>query len=76
MQTNKKNLFYNSQHSFVKFKDISDFKELSLDSMQKSWMVFIKKVTRLKNLISKAKGNKNLKEKVLDNAGDLFNQLY
>ena len=39
-------------------------------------MVFIKKVTRLKNLISKAKGNKNLKEKGLDNAGDLFNQLY
>ena len=31
-----KNLFYISQHSFVKFKDISDFKELSLDSMQKS----------------------------------------
>ena len=72
----EKNLFYNSQHSFVKFKDISDFKELSVDSMQKSWMVFIKKVTRFKNLISQTKGNKNLKEKALGNAGDLFNQLY
>ena len=27
-----KNLIYNSQHSLDKFKDISDFKELSLDS--------------------------------------------
>ena len=39
-------------------------------------MVFIKKVTRFKNLISQTKGNKNLKEKALDNAEDLFNQLY
>ena len=26
---------YNSQHSFGKFKDINEFKELSLDSMYK-----------------------------------------
>ena len=31
-----KNLIYNSRHSFVKFKDIIDFKELSLDSMHKN----------------------------------------
>ena len=30
-----KNLIYNSQHSFTKFKDIDEFKELSLDSMYK-----------------------------------------
>ena len=30
-----KNLIYNSQHSFVKFKDIGEFKELSLNSMHK-----------------------------------------
>ena len=37
VNTNKhdKNLFYNPQHSFVKFKDVSDFKELSHDSMHK-----------------------------------------
>ena len=29
-----KNLIYNSSHNFVKFKDSSDFKKLSLDSMQ------------------------------------------
>ena len=28
-----KNLIYNSQHSFKKFEDIDEFKELSLDSM-------------------------------------------
>ena len=30
-----KNLIYNSQHSFRKFKDIDEFKELSLESMYK-----------------------------------------
>ena len=30
-----KYLVYNQQHSFAKFKDISDFKEISLDSMHK-----------------------------------------
>ena len=30
-----KNLIYNSQHSFVKFKDIGEFKEMSVDSMHK-----------------------------------------
>ena len=30
-----KYLVYNSQHSFAKFKDIDEFKELSLDSMYK-----------------------------------------
>ena len=30
-----KNLIYNSQHSFVKFEDIGEFKELSLDAMHK-----------------------------------------
>ena len=31
-----KNLIYNSRYSFVKFKDIIDFKQLSLDSMHKN----------------------------------------
>ena len=30
-----KNWIYNSQHRFTKFKDIDEFKELSLDSMFK-----------------------------------------
>ena len=37
-----KNLFYNSQHSFAKFKDISEFREMSLDSMHKRLQNFYK----------------------------------
>ena len=50
VNTNKhdKNLFYNPQHSFVKFKDVSDFKELPLDSMHKKLNDFHKKFSRLK----------------------------
>ena len=58
MQTNKKNLFYNSQHSFVKFKDISDFKELLLDSMYKKLNAVHKKFTIFKNLIHKQQKRK------------------
>ena len=42
------NLIYNSQHSFAKFKDISDLKEFSLDSMHKNWMIFIKNLPSLR----------------------------
>ena len=52
VNTNKqdKNLFYNSQHSFVKFKYVSGFKELLLDSMHKKLNDFHKKFTSLKKL--------------------------
>ena len=71
-----KNLIYNSQHSFVKFKDIGEFKELSLDSMYKKLNDFHKKFTKLKNISPQTKTNENLKEKLLDNVEDLFNELY
>ena len=35
-----KHLVYNQQHSFAKFKDLSDFKEMSLDSMHKKLSEF------------------------------------
>ena len=55
----EKNLFYNSQHSFVKFKDVSDFRDLSLDSMLKKLNdFFIKNLLCLKNLIQKQKKSK------------------
>ena len=47
----KKNLIYNSQYSFTKFKDIYEFKELSLDSMYKKLNNFLKKLISLKLLI-------------------------
>ena len=43
-------MFYNSQHGFEKFRDISDFKELSLDSMHKKLNDFHNKFTMFKNL--------------------------
>ena len=39
-----KNLIYNPQHSFAKFKDISDFKEMSLDSVHKRLQNFCEKI--------------------------------
>ena len=42
-----KNLIYNSQHSFTKFKDINEFKELSLDSMCKKLNHYLKKCLKL-----------------------------
>ena len=39
----EKKLIYNSQYSFTKFKDIYEFKDLSLDSMYKKLKNFLKK---------------------------------
>ena len=70
-----KNLIYNSQYSFTKFKDIDEFKELSLDSMYKK-LNDLKKINKLKAVHRQTDENKVLKPKVLDNVGDLFNELY
>ena len=45
-----KNLIYNSQHSSTKFKDIDEFKELSLDSMFKKLNDFKKRFNKLKTV--------------------------
>ena len=47
---NKQNkyLVYNSQHSFAEFKDIGEFKELSLDAMYKRLNNFQKRFNKLK----------------------------
>ena len=50
-----KHLVYNQQHSFAKFKDISNFKEMSLDSTHKRLMISIKNLLTLKVLIQKQK---------------------
>ena len=71
-----KNLIYNSQHSFVKLKDINEFKELSLDSMYKKLNDFKKRFNKLKTVDPQTNENKVLKLKVLLNVGDLFNELY
>ena len=68
-----KNLFYNSQHGFVKFRVSVILQNCHLILCTKKWMVFIKRFLCFKNLIHKQK-KEDLKEK--DNAGDLFNELY
>ena len=69
-------LICNSQHGFTKFKDINEFKELSLDSMYKKLNDFNKKINKLKAVDPQTDENKVLQPKVLDNVGDLFNELY
>ena len=56
-----KSLAYNSQYSFVKFKDVSEFKELSLDSMHKKMKNFHKKFTDLKNVTPQTEDKKKPK---------------
>ena len=72
-----KYLVYNSQHSFVKFKDINEFKELPLDSRYKRLNDFKKRFNRFNKTVNpQTDDNKVLKPKVLDDTGDLFNNLY
>ena len=71
-----KNLIYDNKHSFVKYKDIDDIKELSLDSMYKKLNKFNDEIISLKNVASRKEEKKELKNKVLSNAGDLYKNLY
>ena len=72
----RQTLIYNSQHSFTKFKDIDEFKELSLDSMYKKLNDFKKRFNKLKTVDPQTDENKVLKPKVLGNVVDLLNELY
>ena len=71
-----KNLIYDNKHSFVKYKDIDDIKELSLDSMYKKLNKFNDEIIGLKNVASRKEEKKELKNKVLSNAENLYNKLY
>ena len=71
-----KNLIYNSQHSFTKFKEIVEFKDSSRDSMYKKLDDFKIRFNKFKAVNQQKNDNKVLKPKVLDNVRDLFNDLY
>ena len=71
-----KNLIYNSKDSFVKQKDIDKFKELSLDSFYKKLNKFNGEITSLKNVSSRKKEKKELKNQILFNAKIFYNELY
>ena len=74
---NKQNkyLVYNSQHSFEKFKDINEFKELSLGSMYKRLNDFQKRFNKVKIVNPQTDNSEILKENVLDDIADIFNEL-
>ena len=71
-----KNVIYDNKHSFVKYKNIGDIKELSLDSLYKKLNKFNDEIISLKNVASRKKEKKELKNKVLSNAENLYNKLY
>ena len=71
-----KKLVYNSEHSFSKLKNISNIKKLSLDSMFNLMREYHKKIASLNNLVLRKENNKELKQEVLNNAGDIYNKLY
>ena len=71
-----KNLIYNSKHSFVKYRDIDEFKELSLDIFYKKLNKFNDEITSLENISSRKEEKKGLKNQVLFNAKKLYNVLY
>ena len=57
-------------------KILLNLKKLLLDSIFKKLNDFKKKFNKLKTVDPQTKENKVLKTKVLDNVGDLFNELY
>ena len=71
-----KKLIYNAGHSFAKLRDIDDIKKLSLNSMFNLMREHHKKFTSLNNLVPRTENNKKLKQEVLTNAGNVYNELY
>ena len=73
-----KNLIYDSKHSFVKYKDIHDIKELSLDSIYKKLNKFNEEINSFTKINPQKKHThtKELKNKVLFNVRDVYNELY
>ena len=71
-----KYFIYNSQHTFEKFKNISDFKEMPLDSMYKKLNEIFKKFNGCKNLIPKTKKEKKKKKKEIKNKNRSFRQCW
>ena len=57
-------------------KNIKDIKNLSLDSIFNRMRMYHKKFTSLNNLIPQTENKEELKHEVLNNAGDIYSELY
>ena len=71
-----KKLIYDVNHSFAKLKNIDDIKKLSLDSMFSIMKERHKKFNSLNKLKTRTKDNKKRKEEVLNNVGEIYNELH
>ena len=71
-----KRLVYNANHSFAKLRNIGNIKKLSLNSMFNLMREYNEKFNSLNNLKSQTKDNEKLKQEVLTNVGDIYNELY
>ena len=71
-----KKLVYDGKHSFAMLKNINDIKDLSLDSMFNRMRMYQKKFTGLNDLTQRTENKEELKQEVLSNAGDIYNELY
>ena len=72
----RKTLVYDGKRSFAMLKNIYDVKNLSLESMFIRMNMYHKKFTSLNNLTPRTENKKKLKEEVLINAGEIYNELY
>ena len=63
-------------HSFAKLRNIDDVKKLSLDSRFNIMKDYHKIFNSLNKLKTRTKDNEKRKEEVLNNVGDIYNELY
>ena len=57
-------------------RNIKDIKDLSLDSIFNRMRMYHKKFASLNNLTPQTENKEELKQEVLNNAGDIYNELY
>ena len=71
-----KKLIYDVNRSFAKLRNIDDIKKLSLNSMFNLMKEYHKNFNSLNKLKPQKENNKNRKQEVLTNVGDIYNELY
>ena len=71
-----KKLVYNANHSFAELRNIGNIKKLSLDSMFNLTKEYHQKCNKLINVKPRTKDKEKLKQEVLTNVVDIYNELY
>ena len=71
-----KKLVYKANHSFAELRNIDNIKKLSFSSLFNKMKEYHGKIKSLDNLKPRTKDNEKLKQKVLNNVADIYNELY